>query len=129
MIAAEHDTTCILFGPSLIALIARPELYDGKRVRLAGFANVGFEDNGLYVSHDDFEQMIARNGVWIDVPESLAGPYRSKLPGYFVIEGTFVAGKRGHFGMWSGSIQKVSRFFPVLTRTSIDSARRRTVNR
>ena len=44
---------CVLWGPSLIELIARPELYDGKRVRVIGFVNLQFEGNGLYVSRGD----------------------------------------------------------------------------
>lgn len=129
MIASERDSTCILFGPSLIELIARPEVYDGKPVRAIGFANLGFEDNGLYVSREDVEQMIAHNGVWLDAPDSLARHHRSHLPGYFIVQGVFAAGNRAHFGMWSGAIERVSRFEPVRSRASIDSMLKRSVGR
>src|SRR5688572_9432758 len=68
---------CVLWGPSIIELIARPEVYDGKRVQVIGFVNFEFEGNGLYVSKEDWEQSIYRNGVWIDSPpgfQSDSGP-------------------------------------------------------
>src|SRR4051812_30757429 len=72
VVASENDTTCPMFAPSLIELIARPELYDGKRVRVAGFADLEFEGNSLYLSREDYVQMLTRNGVWLDASDSLA---------------------------------------------------------
>src|SRR5258708_16688216 len=66
----EVDTSrhCTLWSPALVELIARPELYDGKRVRVIGFVNFEFEGNGLYVSREDWQRSINRNGVWVDPP-------------------------------------------------------------
>ncbi len=108
---------CILLGPSLIELIARPELYDGKRVRVIGFVNFEFEGNAIYLSREDWEQGINRNGVWVDPDLALpagverdttAASYRPNRR-YALLEGTFHAGRGGHFGMWSGSIDRVTR--------------------
>ena len=104
---------CTLWGPSMIALIAHPELYDGKRVRLIGFVNFEFEGNGLYVSREDWRQSIHRNGIWIEAPkgfESDSAPaVRQPNQRYVLVEGTFSAGDHGHLGMWSGALKAVTR--------------------
>ena len=108
---------CILYGPSLIELIARPELYDGKRVRVIGFVNFEFEGNALYVSREDWLQNIYRNGVWVEprlaLPtgierDTTAPEYRPNRR-YALLEGTFHGRPNGHLGMWSGSIDSVTR--------------------
>jgi hypothetical protein len=108
---------CVLWGPSLIELIARPELYDGKRVRVIGFVNFEFEGNALYVSREDWLQAIYRNGIWVEphlaLPtgierDTTAPEYRPNRR-YALLEGTFRRGPTGHLGMWSGSIDSVTR--------------------
>lgn len=121
MIASERDTTCVLYAPSIIELIARPEVYDGKRVRLIGFANLEFEGNSLYLGREDYLQMISRNGLWLDVGDSVAKQFAKELPGYVIVEGEFSSSDRGHFGMWSGAIKNVSRFQPNSSRAEIES--------
>jgi hypothetical protein len=104
---------CGIWGPSLVELIARPELYNGKRVRVIGFVNFEFEGNGLYISKEDWQQSIARNGLWIDPPsgfEADSGPSkRQPNQRYVLVEGTFNARHLGHMGMWSGAIEHVTR--------------------
>lgn len=104
----------MLWGPSMIELIARPELYDGKRVRVFGFVNFEFEGNGLYVSREDWKQSISRNGVWIDPPvESDTGSRIQKLnQRYALVEATFRAKEGGHFNLWSGKLEQVTRLTP-----------------
>jgi hypothetical protein len=107
---------CVLWGPSMIELIARPELYDGKRVRVIGFVNFEFEGNGLYVSADDWRQNIYRNGVWINPPGGFGSdsgpPQRRPNQRYVIVEATFRGGRGGHFGMWSGTLEQVTRLDP-----------------
>lgn len=124
VVASEHDTTCVLFAPSLIEIIARPELYDGKQVRVTGFANLEFEGNSLYVGREDYLQMLFRNGLWLDISDTLARRFSKQLPGYFVVEGEFSSRDHGHLGMWSGAIKNVSRFQPNLSRAEIQARMR-----
>ncbi len=110
-IDASHH--CTLWGPALVELIARPELYDGKRVRVIGFVNFEFEGNGLYVSREDWQRSINRNGVWVDPPARFktdSAPSRvHPNQRYVLLEGTFNTRNTGHMGMWSGAIEKVTR--------------------
>jgi hypothetical protein len=100
----------------MIELIARPELYDGKRIRVIGFVNFEFEGNGLYVSREDWQQSIHRNGVWIEPPKSFESDSGSaaRRPNqqYVLVEATFRAGQGGHMSMWSGTLERVTRLDP-----------------
>jgi hypothetical protein len=109
----DASRRCTLWGPALLELIARPELYDGRRVRVIGFVNFEFEGNGLYVSSEDWRRNIYRNGVWVDPPDRFktdsAPSQTHPNQRYVLLEGTFSARRTGHLGMWSGSIEKVTR--------------------
>ena len=99
---------CSLWGPSMIALIANPDAYHGKRVRLIGFVNFEFEGNGLYISREDWRQAIYRNGLWVDLPGDRPASGQPNRR-YVLIEGTFRADHQGHMGMWSGALERVTR--------------------
>ena len=110
---ADAHQRCQLWAPSLIELIARPELYDGRRVRVMGFVNFEFEGNGLYLGREDWERSIIRNALWIDPPpgfESDSGAARaSPNRRYVIVEATFNARHRGHLSMFSGALENVTR--------------------
>lgn len=119
-VRSESDTTCTLYIPSLIALIATPERYDSKPVRVMGFATLEFEGNALYVTELDFQRALVRNAVWLDVPDSLIhSQSRSTVKGYYIIEGRFRAALHGHMGLFSGAIDSVTRFDPWPSRDSL----------
>ena len=107
---------CLVLGPSLLDLIVRPELYDGRTIRTIGFVHFEFEGNHLYVSQADWLHRIAANSVWIDPPpgfESDSGASRGRPNDrYVIVEGRFSASHRGHLGMSAGAIEKVSRLDP-----------------
>jgi hypothetical protein len=89
---------------SIIRLIANPDAYDGKFVRIIGFVRFEFEGNAIYVHEEDYKQGLRKNGLWLSMEE------RKELDRkYALIEGVFNAKDRGHFGLWSGSIGKVTR--------------------
>jgi len=43
---------------SVVQLIANPQQYDGKQVRLIAFLNLEFEGNALYLHREDFDKSI-----------------------------------------------------------------------
>jgi hypothetical protein len=106
----DAQDRCTLYGVSLIELIARPEEFDGRRVRVIGFVRLEFEGNGIYVSREDWEHSISRNGLWIEPPENVLR--QDFQPRYMLVEGRFDAANHGHLGMWSGAIVEVTRFEP-----------------
>ena len=104
---------CLLWGPSLLELITRPEIYDGRRVRVIGFVNFEFEGNALYLSRTDWENGLTRSAVWIDPPPGFKsdwGPARAQPNRrYVIVEATFKAGRRGHVNLFSGALEEVTR--------------------
>jgi len=52
---------------SLIKLLANPELYNLQVVRAQGFLELEFEGTALYLHREDWEQMLTRNALWLDV--------------------------------------------------------------
>ncbi len=107
------DSTCAMHGVSLIELIANPHLYDGKRVRVLGYLNLEFEGNALYLHKEDYEHSLSKNSLWVEVDKEQRKIMRDcKSKSYVLLEGTFNAANRGHFGLWSGAIESLSRCSP-----------------
>jgi hypothetical protein len=102
---------CALYDVSLVELIARPERYDRKPVRVIGYAHFEFEGNGLYLHREDYERAISKNGIWLAPPESVSGAV-TPSDRYVIVEGTFHARDKGHMGMWSGALTQVTRLEP-----------------
>jgi len=94
---------------SLINLIATPKEFDGKLVRVKGFARVEFEGNAIYLHRDDYLQGITKNGLWLDFEESSPKQMARIDKRYVLVEGVFSMNEQGHFGLWSGSIKKITR--------------------
>ena len=100
---------------SLVRLIANPDLYHDKPVRVEGFLNVEFEGTALYLSRDDSNYLINRNGLWISFGRDLdswktQGLSPEKFKRRFVlIEGVFDKGFLGHMGAFSGGIREIWR--------------------
>ena len=96
---------------SIVQLIARPEAYDGKFVRLMGYVHWEFEGNGVYLHEDDWKHHLYRNGLWVE-PKSGLPEQLNCQDQYVIIEGTFRAADHGHLGMWSGAIMDIVRCDP-----------------
>ncbi len=94
---------------SLVQLIANPNKYHKSLVRVIGFCRLEFEGNALYIHRDDFEYSISKNGVWIQVGWPIPEDFREMSDEYVIVEAIFDAEQKGHFGMFSGSLEEVRR--------------------
>jgi hypothetical protein len=61
----KHSANQQSISVSLIQLIANPERYNGKPVRLIGFLRLEFEGDALYLHREDYERGLP-NGIWVD---------------------------------------------------------------
>ena len=99
---------------SIIQLISNPELYHGKNVRVIGVVQIEFEGNSIYLSKDDLQYSIYKNGLWMDIDFERLGATRDDLlrfnGRYVLIEGYFNMNSLGHLVMWSGSIERIYRY-------------------
>lgn len=91
---------------SIVQLIANPAEYNGKKVIITGFLNMEFEGNGIYLHKDDYLNSVYKNGFWCNIDIVEYAKFNKK---YIVIEGIFDAKKKGHLGLWSGTIMDISR--------------------
>jgi len=75
---------------SLVALIVNPSAYDGKLVRVTGFAVFEFETTALYLSKQDAALGLDENSVMLDTRRPL--DELQPLHGHYVfVSGTFEA--------------------------------------
>src|SRR5688572_26933540 len=92
---------------SLIALVVDPDSYDGKRVRVSGFAVFEYEVQAIFVSRDDMLYFVRVNSIRLDTGKS---PTELKeLNGRYVqVSGTFKATK----DVMRGIIHSIDRLKP-----------------
>ena len=105
--AAHADRTDEALGDSLVALLANPKAYDGKRIRVVGFVRLEFEGDAIDLHRENDEQGITKNGLWLDVRRAMRGDRRLDRK-YAIVEGTFNANHLGHMDMWSGAIENIT---------------------
>lgn len=95
---------------SLIQLIANPQAYDQKIVRVIGFLHLEFEGDALYLHSDDFTYAVTKNALWINIPKGMTQTQRNTVNNQYVIcTGMFVANMHGHMGLNSGEIDQITR--------------------
>jgi hypothetical protein len=95
---------------SLIQLIATPQVYANKTVRITGFLHLEFEGNVIYLHSEDFRYALTKNALWIDIPKGMTKEQITVVNDQYVIcTGRFVAGMHGHMGLNSGEITDVTR--------------------
>jgi hypothetical protein len=95
---------------SLIRVIGAPENFDGKLITVVGVPRIEFEGNALYLHREDFDQRLSKNALWLSVPKDKFKEWKALEGKYVLVEGVFSAKNTGHFGMFSGSLGKITRF-------------------
>ena len=93
---------------SMIQLIANPERFDGKSIRLIAYLNLEFEGDALYLHREDFEKRNYSNALSLSLNDQQARSVQKLSRGYVLVEGVFSSKERGHFGTFSGSVQGVT---------------------
>lgn len=98
-------------GISLINLIADPEKYNGRLIRVEGFLNIEFEGTAIYFHKEDCDLGICENAIWMDLSKAdiTSSRFQSLNKKYVLLEGTFESSNKGHFGRYNGTITKITR--------------------
>ena len=96
---------------SLIRLIATPEKYDGKQVRVIGYLNLEFEGNAIYLHKEDYSKALSTNGFSVDFTKKIVDKKNlyNYNKSYVLIIGTFDMNDKGHMGLFGGKIKNITR--------------------
>lgn len=107
----ENSANEYAINVSMVQLLATPEKYDGKLVRVIGVGNLEFEGDSLSLNKEDYEHGTG-SSIWLELGEKAisykeAKEYNGK---YVIVEGFFDKDDCGHFDMFRGSIKDISRY-------------------
>ena len=106
---ADHSAVDV----SLINLIATPEKYHGKVVRVLGVLNLEFEGNHIWLSKEHWRNRVVKNSIWVSLNEAALGTTEKELSvfngQYVIVEGVFNKDNHGHMGLSSGAIENITR--------------------
>src|SRR5437660_12134564 len=94
---------------TLVQLIANPDRFDGKLIRVIGFLRLEFEGDVLYLHREDYENALLGDGIWVDTTPEVMKQKAALNMNYVLLEGIFSSSDRGHMGMWSGTIKQIRR--------------------
>ena len=101
---------------SIIELIAHPENFDGKKIRVFGYLHLMFEDSSLYLSKEQADYGTIRSSIWVTfgkdtkftvLKKNVRNPIEYLNCRYVFIIGTFNSHSRGHMGAYSGTIENI----------------------
>lgn len=98
---------------SILSLIATPSAFHGQQIRCIGFARIQFEGTAIYLHKEDCLRGITKNGLWLDIGALPAAIVDAANDRYVIVEGRFSMTNHGHLGLWSGSIQNITRMDPL----------------
>ena len=72
-----------------------------------------FEGTAIYLSREDREEFITKNGLWLSFREGAYEQAENLNDQYVFIRGTFVADAQGHLGLWSGTLDDIDHTFAL----------------
>lgn len=78
-------------GISLIALLATPERFDGRIVRLQAVMRNEFEWHALFLHLEDYERQLSGNSVNLNLTKEQQDRFRQFNGRYVILEGVVVA--------------------------------------
>lgn len=108
---------------SIVRLIATPEKYRKKPVRISGYMQVERENIAVYLSREDAAHLFGKNAIWVDLDydamiKAGVDPVLFHCR-YVSIEGIFSHREDDEYGDNSGEIQSVWRITAVSPRELI----------
>lgn len=97
----EKEAVCLV---SFVQLLAHPERFHGKQVQVIGYMSLREEDKALYLSGELADHGASEDAFWLDIsgePEIDTG--------WVLVRGRFNAERRGHLGLYAGTIEQIVR--------------------
>lgn len=95
------------FFTSLVHVIAHPERYHDKLIKLIGFCSLKFEGKAIYLSESDYVYGVTKNGIWLSA--ELSDNNMKLHNNYIIVVGTFDMNYQGHLEGYFGSLTNLTR--------------------
>ena len=106
---------------SLVSLIAVPERYNKKKIRVTGFAVYEFEHTALYLTKEHWDYGSGQNAVWfVSGSEEISKRAGALNRSWVLLEGVFNSEHHGHLSGFSAAIVDVSRFEKVADHRAVE---------
>jgi hypothetical protein len=95
---------------SIISLLATPDKYNGRAVRIIGYLNMEYENDAIYFHEEDYLHKISKNciGVEIHKQDRQLSHYQSCNKKYVFVEGIFDMNRK-NTGSFDCSIINIKR--------------------
>src|SRR5688572_16757303 len=74
-------------GVSLVRLIAAPQEYASKVVRVIGYLKIEREGNAIYLHEEDYRRSISKNALWLEASREMMLEMQKLSGGYVLLEG------------------------------------------
>jgi hypothetical protein len=116
---------------SIIQLIAVPDHYHEKQIRIEGYLVVERENNAVYLSYDDARHMITANAIWISfegakhrlMNQEIKLAYKEisdRYGGRYVsLVGTYDAKHKGNHDTFAGTVRDVVAIYGLTARKDL----------
>ncbi len=91
--------------PSIVQILAHPDRYHGRTVLVQGYLRVEFEGTAIYLSKEDADYGMTCNAFSVVLSKKSAKYDRKHV----LLEGRFDKNCRGHYGMFQGTIDHITR--------------------
>lgn len=92
----------------MIALVANPQKYNGKRVRVVGFLCIRYESDALYVHKEDYRRGLGFNALGLRLSPSQRQRYKNLSLHYVLVEGV-VHPSKSPDAYWGGEMDHITR--------------------
>jgi hypothetical protein len=78
-------------------------------VRIVGYLNIAFEGDAIYLHKEDFNQSLTRNALWLEAKPEMRREMKKLNRRYVILEGIFDPSDTGHMGVFSGTLNDITR--------------------
>ena len=86
---------------------------------MQGFLELEFEGTALYLHREDWEQMLTRNALWLDVRTEIWERKFELTERYVQVKGVFQSDFRGHMDLFGGAITQIQDIRTTPSREEI----------
>jgi len=111
---AYGDTDHRSRGVSIIEVIANPDKFHGKMVRIIGVGRIEFEGDSICLNNESYQYRVGRNCLRLAlglfqqlVKSNKLKQYNGK---YVLIEGKFKKNKPEYLNLYGGEIENITRY-------------------